>query len=94
MIRLNSFFELKADADTSEVTALAKELTEKTLAEDGCLGYDVMQSLTGKRTMMFCETWQSEDHLKAHTLTAHFKRIVPLIKSLTVNGTRCDKFKF
>lgn len=94
MIRLNSFFELKADADMEQVMALARELADKTLVEDGCMGYDVMQSLSNRRAMMFCETWLSEDHLKAHSLTPHFGRLVPLIKSLTVNGTRCDKFTF
>lgn len=94
MIRLNSFFEVKADADMEQVLALAHELADKTLAEDGCMGYDVMQSLSNRRAMMFCETWLSEDHLKAHSLTPHFGRLVPLIKSLTVNGTRCDKFTF
>lgn len=58
------------------------------------MGYDVMQSLSNRRAMMFCETWLSEDHIKAHMLTPHFGRIVPLIKSLTVSGTRCDKFTF
>ena len=94
MIRINSFFEISDSTCIGEAIALGRELAEKSRAEAGCLGYEVMQSTTDPCTMMFCKTWQTDEHLTAHSSTPHFKRLVPLIKALTVNGTKCNKFKF
>ena len=94
MIRVNSFFELTPGCDMAEIGALLSELAEKSRADAGCVGYDVMCSLSNPRAMMFCETWQSRQALDAHAATPHFTRIVPLIKACTVAGTKVNKFEF
>ncbi len=94
MIRVNSFFELKPGCDMAEIGALLNELAEKSRADAGCIGYDVMCSLSNPRAMMFCETWRSQQALDAHAATPHFTRIVPLIKASTVAGTKVNKFEF
>jgi len=94
MIRVNSFFELKPGCDMAEIGALLSELAEKSRADAGCVGYDVMCSLSNPRAMMFCETWQSRQALDAHAATPHFTRIAPLIKACTVAGTKVNKFEF
>ena len=95
MIRVNSFFELKPGCtDVLHMTHVWCELAEKSRADAGCVGYDVMCSLSNPRAMMFCETWQSRQALDAHAATPHFTRIVPLIKACTVAGTKVNKFEF
>lgn len=94
MIRVNSFFELKPGCDMAEIGAWIDELIAKSRADAGCVDYDVMRSHSRPRTMMFCETWLSQQALDAHAATAHFTRLVPLIKACTVAGTKVNKFEF
>ncbi len=94
MIRVNSFFELKPGCDMAEISMLLNGSWKSRAPTPAALARDVMCSLASPRTMMFCETWQSQQAIDAHAATPHFTRIVPLIKASTVAGTKVNKFEF
>lgn len=94
MIRLNVFFEVKDSANVEEVKALATELVNKSLGDEGNVAYDLFFSATRPLVMMICETWQNEEVLKAHMASAHFTDLVPKIEALTKNGLKLEQFTF
>lgn len=44
---------------------------EATRREDGCVSYDLHQSLTDENTLVFVERWETRAHLEAHFDTPH-----------------------
>ena len=66
----------------AEIRMIADQLIEASLKDAGCKGYDFFQSITRPEVMMICETWESEEALKAHQETPHPKRPVPLLHTL------------
>lgn len=81
MIRLNIFMTV-GERHRAEIRMIADQLIEASLKDAGCKGYDFFQSITRPEVMMICETWESEEALKAHQETPHFKRLVPLLHTL------------
>ncbi|EPE96332.1 putative quinol monooxygenase [Rhizobium grahamii] len=51
-----------------------EKLVAETLAEDGCLRYELHQSLDDGRVRIFVETWASEDQWRAHMHGAAMQR--------------------
>ena len=94
MIRLNAFFEVKDEANVGEVKKLGIELVNESRKDNGNVSYDLFLSATRPLVMMFCETWQDEEVLKAHIESEHFTRLVPQIEALTKNGLKLEKFEF
>ena len=81
MIRLNIFMTV-GERHRAEIRMIADQLIEASLKDAGCKGYDFFQSITRPEVMMICETWESEEALKAHQETPHFKGLVPLLHTL------------
>ncbi|MER8957046.1 antibiotic biosynthesis monooxygenase [Mesorhizobium sp. M0833] len=54
--------------------AAQEKLVEETLLEDGCLRYELHQSLDDGRIRIFVETWASEDEWRAHMDGAAMQR--------------------
>ena len=54
----------------------AKELIEKSRAEEGCISYTLNESLDGKY-LTFIEEWKDEKSIEMHNNSEHFKSIVP-----------------
>ena len=48
-------------------------LVAPTLAEPGCINYDLHRSNTDKAVWMFYENWRSQADLDAHMQTQHYK---------------------
>ena len=71
----------------AEIRMIADQLTEASLKDPGCKGYDFFQSVTRPDVMMICETWENEEALKAHQQTPHFQRLVPLLHTLCETKT-------
>ncbi|ASP32540.1 putative quinol monooxygenase [Labrenzia sp. VG12] len=44
---------------------------EATRREDGCLSYDLHQSVSDPNTLVFVERWQDRQALEAHFATPH-----------------------
>ncbi|MCI4591229.1 antibiotic biosynthesis monooxygenase [Sphingobium sp. BYY-5] len=54
--------------------AVQEKLVAETLLEDGCLRYELHQSLDDGRVRIFVETWASEDEWRAHMDGAAMQR--------------------
>jgi quinol monooxygenase YgiN len=54
--------------------AAQEKLVAETLLEDGCLRYELHQSLDDGRVRIFVETWASEDEWRAHMDGAAMQR--------------------
>jgi quinol monooxygenase YgiN len=54
--------------------AAQEKLVTETLAEDGCLRYELHQSLDDGRVRIFVETWTSEAQWRAHMEGAAMQR--------------------
>jgi len=94
MIRLNAFFTVKDDASVAEVLKLGAELVGYSRKDEGNKGYDLFQSATNPRIMMFCETWATQELLDKHSAAPHFTRLVPQIEALTTEGLHINSFEF
>ncbi len=81
MLRLNCFIKVEA-ANRDEVLAAARRLTEASLAQDGCVAYDIFESATRPDVLMICETWRDEAALDAHSASDVFVREVAIMHSL------------
>lgn len=54
--------------------AAQEKLVTETLAEDGCLRYELHQSLDDGRVRIFVESWESEAQWRAHMEGAAMQR--------------------
>ncbi|MER9656828.1 antibiotic biosynthesis monooxygenase [Mesorhizobium sp. M0152] len=54
--------------------AAQEQLVAETLLEDGCLRYELHQSLDDGHIRIFVETWASEDQWRAHMQGAAMQR--------------------
>lgn len=72
MSDLNVVALLKAKPGSEQIVqdALAT-LVEPTLAEDGCLAYELHVSAADPATFVTIERWRSQDDLDAHMKTPH-----------------------
>jgi len=50
-----------------------EKLVQETVKESGCLRYELHQSLEDRRVLVFVESWESEEHWKAHMQGAPIK---------------------
>ncbi len=48
-------------------------LIKPTLSEEGCINYDLHQSVENKNQFMFYENWKSKEDLDKHLETPHIK---------------------
>lgn len=70
----------------------ATELVELSLRDKGCIDYDLYASTTEDDRYLIYETWESEEDLKRHTESEHFRRIVPRLEELST--MTLEKFDF
>ena len=67
-----------------EVLGVIAELRPKSLAEPGCLGYEVFESTDEPRTLLLLEHYRNTEALEAHKLSEHYQalvvgRVLPLL---------------
>ncbi len=65
--------------DLQNVIALYQELISETKKEKGCLSYELYQDIDNPCILTMLEAWENKASLDAHTVSAHFQRIVPEI---------------
>jgi quinol monooxygenase YgiN len=65
-----------------EVKAELNALVEPTLKEDGCINYDLHQSIEDPALFVFHENWTSEAHLDTHLQTDHIIKCQVALESL------------
>lgn len=77
MVRLNVEIIIPDSQCADRIIAAATELTEYSLHDKGCMGYDVYRSVTNDDRLLILETWKDEASLEHHMKSEHFRRIVP-----------------
>jgi quinol monooxygenase YgiN len=66
----------KVEAKTNHLEALRKGLIgliAPTLAENGCINYDLHQDHKNENTFLFYENWESRSHWEDHNVSVHIK---------------------
>jgi quinol monooxygenase YgiN len=66
-----------------EALAIFRELIEHTQKEDGCIAYNLHQSVEDPDQLAMFETWASKEALDAHMQSEHFQRLIPQVGPLT-----------
>ena len=66
--------ELRVKPSTADkAIAAARLCVAKTVKENGCISYDMHQSVTDPSRLVLVERWESPEALKHHMETPHFK---------------------
>lgn len=92
MIRINASMIIETSENRKPLMDAAIELVEFSLRDKGCIGYDLYKSQTNDDRMMIIETWESEEDLKAHMESEHFRRLVPELQKYST--MTMEKFDF
>ncbi|MDE5880648.1 MAG: antibiotic biosynthesis monooxygenase [Muribaculaceae bacterium] len=92
MIRINASMIIETSENRKPLIDAATELVEFSLRDKGCIGYDLYESQTNDDRMMIIETWESEEDLKAHMESEHFRRLVPELQKYST--MTLEKFDF
>ncbi|MDE7419969.1 MAG: antibiotic biosynthesis monooxygenase [Muribaculaceae bacterium] len=92
MIRLNVSMIVETSENRDKLVDKATELVEFSLRDKGCISYDLYKSTTNDDRYLILETWESEEDLKAHMASDHFKRLVPEIEKCST--MTLEKFDF
>lgn len=72
---------------------IAKELVEKSLAEEGCVTYSLNRSKADPNTFAFIEIWKDQEAIDIHNASEHFTRIVPQFDALLAQPTPAEFFE-
>lgn len=75
---------LVKDGHLEEVLAIVAELAPQSLAEPGCLGYEVYRGIDAPDSLLLFERYRDATALEAHKQSAHYQalvvgRIIPLL---------------
>lgn len=80
MLRLNCFIRV-TEPNRALVLEAARRLTTASLAQDGCIAYDIFESATRPDVLMICETWRDQAALDAHSASDVFVREVGTMRA-------------
>ena len=79
----------------AELRAALEALIETTVAEPGCVNYDLHQGAEDPATFFFYENWESAEQLDAHLAAPHLvafaDRIPELLDESGLNITRLHR---
>jgi quinol monooxygenase YgiN len=78
-----------AEERVEGVLELVAALRQQSLAEPGCLGYEVFRSTDDPGTLLLLERYRDEAAIEAHRNSVHFQelvvgRIIPVLSSREV----------
>ena len=85
MIKIVAKMLVKADK-VEEFKATARELVEKSRAEEGNIFYSLNVSASDPRQLAFIECWKDQAAIEAHNATEHFTGILPKLSALCEAG--------
>ncbi|MDR2015259.1 MAG: antibiotic biosynthesis monooxygenase [Azoarcus sp.] len=92
MIKVVAQFFIKS-GEVEKALILGKKLVLDTRKENGCVSYELCQSLKDDANIAFIEEWENQAALDAHFQTPHFTDLVPRILALTEQETVITAFK-
>jgi quinol monooxygenase YgiN len=75
MVYLNVLLTVKKDSEVAEIRELLAEQRRRSLAEPGCVRFEVYQSQGDPRAFILNEHWESQAALDTHRQAAAFKEI-------------------
>lgn len=84
MIKIFAKLVIKEEC-VDKFIGLAKDLVEKSRAEEGNVFYSINRSLEDDRTFAFVECWKDQAAIDFHNATPHFTGTVPQF------GDLCEK---
>ena len=73
---------LVKEGEVEHFKEIAKELVQKSSAEEGNISYTLNASISDPRVLTFIEFWKDQAAIEAHNASEHFRRIVPLTQAL------------
>ena len=79
-------------ADRDKVLAACRTLTERTLAEPGCLGYAFSADAENPDRIRVFEWWSSQEALDAHLATSHVQDFRDLVSGIDRTGRALHRF--
>ena len=91
MIKIVAKMLVKADK-VEEFKATAKELVEKSRAEEGNIFYSLNVSTANPRLFAFIECWKDQAAIDTHNATEHFTGILPKLGEMCEEGQPVDLF--
>ncbi len=71
----------KRDSDSAFQVEL-KKLLKATLAEEGCLSYEIYECAQEKGKYIVIDQWESDDALAKHQATPHYKYFMHIAPAL------------
>lgn len=82
-----------AEAQVAEVLEIVTGLRRQSLAEPGCLGYEVFRSVEDPGSILLIERYRDDAAIEAHRQSPHYRalvadRIVPMLSSRHVELLR------
>ena len=72
--------------------ALAKELVEKSRAEEGNVSYSLNALMSDPNCLAFIEIWKDQAAIDLHNATEHFTTILPQLSELCESGDPVDLY--
>ena len=91
MIKIVAVMKVKAECvDTFK--SLAKELVEKSRAEEGNVSYSLTELIGDPATLAFIEIWKDQTAIDIHNATEHFTGILPKLAELCESSQPVNLF--
>jgi len=92
MIKVVAQFFIR-NGEVEKALTLGRELVLETRKENGCISYELCQSLKSEGQIAFIEEWENQAALDAHFQTPHFTGLVPKLLELTEQETVIAAFR-
>lgn len=91
MIKIIAIMKVK-DECVDTFKALAKELVEKSRAEEGNVSYSLNELICDPATLAFIEIWKDQAAIDIHNATEHFTSILPKLGELCESAQPVNLF--
>ncbi|MCL2110737.1 MAG: antibiotic biosynthesis monooxygenase [Clostridiales bacterium] len=65
------------DGQKAAFVEYMREMIALTKQEDGCIAYDLYESVDGAGEVVMVELWETKEALDRHMETDHFKKFLP-----------------
>ncbi len=92
MYKIVARLSVKKDK-VEEFKETAKELIQKSSAEEGNVFYTLNQDTQDEQKFAFIECWKDEEAMKIHGASEHFTRIFPILSEMAESSGPNDFYK-
>lgn len=76
-----------------EFQETARELVERSQAEEGNISYTLNQSIQDKCQHAFIEIWKDDEAIEKHNASEHFTEILPKLGEMASEPMTVDLYK-